>query len=387
MNKVRMGLIGAGGIGNLHMSYFEKVEGLEFTAVADIDPDAMQAAVEKYGVEGFDTGQALIDSGKCDAVLISTPHYDHPVLAQAAMKANLHVLTEKPVAVTAKAAAETNALAKRKKKLVYGAMFQMRTARTWAKVKQLVEDGEIGEMKRMSWIVTSWFRTQAYYDSGGWRATWDGEGGGVLLNQCPHNLDMLCWVCGTPTRVIAQIALGKYHKIEVEDDVTAYLEFKNGATGLFVTTTGEAPGTDRFEIAGDRGRLVVEGGAIEIIKTDLPVSDFCKNSEERFAKPPTSRMTVDPGKGGNSHQMITQNFVNTILKSEELLAPATEGLHGLELSNAMIMSGLENKPIEIPTPRDKYEQLIRKLARQSKPKKTKPRKKKTKKDDMGSSFH
>ncbi|OGV63479.1 MAG: hypothetical protein A2498_09220 [Lentisphaerae bacterium RIFOXYC12_FULL_60_16] len=371
MKPVRLGVIGCGGMGSSHISYFDKVNGLAFTAVADILPAAVKRHTEKHpNLKGFSSGAALMKSGLVDAVLIATPHYDHPVLTRLAFQHGLHVLCEKPVAVTAGEAERTNqAYRKVKGKVVFGVMFNQRTSPAWRKVRQMVTEGWLGEITRVNWIITNWFRSQAYFNSGGWRATWGGEGGGVLINQCPHNLDLFQWFVGMPVEVTAQVALGKYHRIEVEDEVIATMRFKNGATGVFITSTGESPGTNRLEITGDRGRLVTDGGStIEFIHTEQSVSTFCKTTLERFANVPATRMTIEVPAGaawGGQHQQVTQNFVNAITQGETLIAPGTEGIHGLELGNAMLMSGLLGKPVKLPTPRGAYAALIRKLAKRS----------------------
>lgn len=373
LHHVRLGVIGCGGMGSAHIQYLDKVEGLTLAAVADIHADAVRKQVEKMpGLAGFSSGAELMASGRVDAVLIATPHYAHPPLTRLAFKHQMHVLCEKPVAVTAQEAEETNrAYRKDGDGLVFAAMFNQRTSTTWKKVKQMIDEGWLGKITRANWIITNWFRSQAYYNSGGWRATWAGEGGGVLLNQCPHNLDLFQWFVGMPTEVTALVALGKYHKIEVEDEVSALMTFKNGATGAFFTSTGESPGTNRLEITGDRGRLVTDGGpTIEFIHTEQSVSEFSRTTAETFATVPASKMLIEapPGPTGvGQHQQVTQNFVNAILHAEPLIAPGTEGIHGLELGNAMLMSGLLGKPVKLPTPRAAFARMIKGLAEKSAP--------------------
>lgn len=366
MDQVRVGLIGLGGIAQLHLGTFPKIKRLQFTAGADIDSSAVAKVVEKHDVKGFDDGIKLLDSGLVDAVIICTPHYQHPVFAMAAFERGIHVLTEKPVAVTAKAAAEVNQAHRKHPQIVYSAMFQQRTHPAWKKVRAMVAAGEIGEILRVNWIISNWFRTQSYYDSGGWRATWKGEGGGVLINQCPHNLDLFQWFVGMPEKVQAVVGLGKYHDIEVEDDVTAMMSFANGATGVFITSTGEAPGTNRLEICGDHGKLVVDEMKITFDKNEVPCREFCGTSKERFASPPRSRYMIEPARSDEGHHVITQNFINAILDGEPLIAPGEDGIHGLELGNAMLMSGITGQPVSVPTDRDAFDQLIQKLAAESK---------------------
>jgi predicted dehydrogenase len=385
MKEVRFGLIGHGNMGTHHAGYLNDVDGACLTAVADRDPEKREKAKAKNpDVDIYEDGAELIRKAKnIDAVLIATPHYDHPPLTKAAFKKGLHVLCEKPVAVTAAAADKVNkAYAKMKKKPVYGAMFQQRTRPDMQAVKRMIDDGTIGELKKVVWLINDWFRTQAYYDSGGWRATWSGEGGGVLINQCPHNLDLLTWFCGLPKRVIAIASLGRYHNIEVEDDVTALLEYENGATGVFVTSTGEAPGTNRLEIHGDKGKLVLGDGQLTLTRLHTPASEFCAKSPNSFATPAQDKHIIEVGGKSTGHRGITENFVGAILRDEPLLASATEGIKGLELGNAMLMSGLLGEPVKIPTPRAKFEQMLKEMGEKS----TFTKKVRKAKVDMGASF-
>jgi len=353
------------------MTVFKEVPRYKFVAASDNVPAALDKVVAEHGVKGFADGMELIKSGLCDAILIATPHYFHPVYAVAGLDAGLHVLTEKPVAVTVKAADEMNQAAARNPKQKFGVMFQMRTTPMWRKMRELITTGQIGEIRRVQWTATAWFRTQAYYNSGTWRATWEGEGGGVLLNQCPHNLDLLYWLTGQPKRITANIALGKYHQIEVEDDVTAFLEYANGATGVFIASTGEHPGSGHFEIMGDRGRLsILPDGKIEFVRTEVPVDQFCRTTKVAWSTPQTERIVIETPSGG-SHKNIHENFAAAICDGVPLIAPAVEGVNSLEMANGMIMSGLTGKPVDLPLDRGAYEKLLAKLIKEAKARKKK----------------
>lgn len=368
MDKVRLGVIGCGGMGRNHMREMKNVTRLELVAGADSFAENVATAEKEFGLKGFSDGYELIKSGMVDAVLVATPHYFHPPYTIAALKAGLHVLSEKPVAVTAKAAQAMNDEAAKHPKQVFGVMYQMRTSAKYRRAKQIISSGELGEIQRVAWTATDWFRTQAYYDSGSWRATWEGEGGGVLLNQCPHNLDVLCWLTGLPSRVTAHIGLGKFHKIEVEDDVTAYLEYPNGATGVFITTTGEAPGTNYFEIIGDRGRLVIGGNYLEFSQTEGSIREYCKTNSGRMNVPPFKTTREEFG-NQVLHRELMQAFVDAILDGKAPAAPGVEGIMSVELANAMIMSGIKGKPIDLPMNRDAYDRLLKQLIKQSKERK------------------
>ena len=278
MDKVRLGIIGYGKIGSQHGKSIlaGKIPEVELAAVADVDPDRLSEAKKTFGdgLPVFETASALIHSGICEAVLISVPHYDHPSIAIEAMEAGLHVLVEKPAGVYTKQVERMDQTAREHPELVYCIDFNQRTNPLYQKVKDLLDSGELGQRKRVIWIVTDWYRSQSYYDQGGWRATWDGEGGGVLLNQNPHNLDLWQWMCGMPKRVKANVYYGKHRKIEVEDDVTALVEYENGAIGCYITTVGDAPGTNRLEIDGERGKIVVEDGKLIFYRLRISEPDF-----------------------------------------------------------------------------------------------------------------
>jgi len=367
MEHVRLGVIGCGGMGQNHMRCFGEIPQIKFTAASDSFGDNLKKVVDQYGVKGFEKGEDLLDSGEVDAVLIATPHYFHPTYAIAAFERGIHVLSEKPVAVTAKAAQAMNDAHAANSKLVFAVMYQLRAMPKWQRMKAMIASGVLGEIQRVHWTATAWFRTQAYYNSGGWRATWAGEGGGVLLNQCPHNLDMLCWLTGMPTRVNAQMAFGKYHDIEVEDEVTAVLDYANGATGVFIASTGEAPGNDYLEIVGDRGRITSQsrkGGVIEWTDLGYSAKEYCHASASRMGVPAPTQVEITPPQGG-THKDIHANFADAILHGTPLIAPGVEGIQSVELANAMIMSGIQKQAVNIPTDREAYEALLADLIAKS----------------------
>lgn len=350
MEKVKLGVIGLGNMGSGHTQNILAGKTPEITLAAAADRREARRAWAQDNLPGvplFTEGSQLIASGLCDAVLIATPHYQHPTLAQEAFSQGLHVMCEKPAGVYTKAVREMNAAADQSGK-VFGMMFNQRTNCLYRKMRQMVQEGQLGQLKRVNWIITDWYRTQIYYDSGDWRATWSGEGGGVLLNQCPHQLDLLQWICGLPQRVQAFCHEGKWHDIEVEDDVTAYLEFPGGATGVFVTTTGDAPGTNRFEVTGTLGKLVCEDGALRFWRLAQDERDFCRTSQEGFQKPDCQEVPIETDGENPQHVGVLNAFAANILRGEPLVADGREGIGGLTLSNAMHLSSWLQKPVDIP---------------------------------------
>ena len=351
MTKVRLGIIGVGNMGSGHAANIlaGKCPEIELTAVADRRKARRQWAKDTLpeGTAIFEEGSDLIQSGLCDAVHICTPHYQHPTLAMEAFAAGLHVMCEKPAGVYTKAVREMNEAAEKSGK-VFAMMFNQRTNCVYRKMHEMVHSGQLGELKRVNWIITDWYRTQIYYDSGDWRATWDGEGGGVLLNQCPHQLDLLQWICGLPKTVQAFCQEGKWHDIEVEDDVTAYLQFANGATGVFVTTTGDAPGTNRFEVTGTLGKLVCENDKLTFWKLAQDEREFCRTATEGFAQPQCQQVEVETDGENLQHVGVLNAFAGKILHGTPLVAEGTEGLGGLTLSNAMHLSSWLGRAVDIP---------------------------------------
>jgi predicted dehydrogenase len=365
MNKVRIGIIGMGNMGKYHAEYLlaGKVNRAELTAVCSTSPGKL----EKYKpLKIYDNGEKLIRSGDIDAVVIATPHYQHTSLGIAAIDAGLHLMVEKPISAH-KADAERLIAARRKKpNLVFGAMFQLRTDPRYMKIRKLIQDGDLGAIVRTNWIITDWFRTEAYYASGGWRATWKGEGGGVLLNQCLHQLDMLQWLCGMPSHVRGFCQIGRYHNIEVEDNVSIYLEWPNGATGIFVSSTGESPGTNRFEICGTRGKVLLENNKLTFIRNEADMIDFSKTARSAFARPDVWNVDIPFENTPAQHATLMQNFVDAILDGAPLLVPGEEGIHSVELANVMLYSSLVNQTITLPMDSVAFEKKLQELIASSK---------------------
>ncbi len=362
MEKIKLGIIGLGNMGHAHIKNI--TEGLcpsvELAAICDILDEPMAAAKEMApDVPAFKDAVEMLDSGLINAVLVAVPHYDHPRYAIEAFRRGIHVMIEKPAGVYAKQVREMNEEAD-KAGVKFGIMFNQRTNPLYRKAREIVSGGELGERKRLVWIVTNWYRTQAYYDSGSWRATWNGEGGGVLLNQAPHNLDLWQWIFGMPKRIRAFSSVGKYHNIGVEDDVTIYGEYEDGATAVFITTTGEAPGTNRLEISGDRGKIVIEGGKLKWWKLKTPERELCFTSKKGFLSPDTEyeEFSEKPPKG---HPEVLEAFARGILYGEELIADGREGINSLSISNAAYLSQWTNGFADIPTDEELFIKYLTEL--------------------------
>ena len=359
MEKIRLGIIGMGNMGSGHLQNI--LDGccpsITVTAFADTNPEKLNRAAKKLpSAACFPDTVSMLESGLVDAVLIAVPHYDHPTCALECFQRGIHVITEKPAGVYLRQVREMNEAA-RKSGVVFAIMFNQRTNPLFLRAKEIVQGGLLGAPKLLILIVTNWYRTQSYYDSGDWRATWGGEGGGVLLNQAPHNLDLWQWIFGIPQRIRAFCSFGKYHNIDVEDDVPIYGEYANGATAVFVSTTGEAPGTNRLEISGDLGKLVLEDGKLKWWKLKAPEREFCFSQKEGFYEAPfTYEEYSAPTPDG--HPIVLENFAQSILNGAELIAKGEEGIRSLSISNAAYLSTWTNDWVELPGDEALFEKYL-----------------------------
>ena len=362
MENVRYGVIGIGNMGTSHSGWLAggKIPGATLTAVCDIDEKRRAWAKENLPeVAVFEDYKELLDSKLVDAVIIAVPHYLHPEMAIEALKRNINTMVEKPAGVYASQIREMNAEAEKHPDVKFAMMFNQRTNPLYQKVKEILDAGTIGELRRVTWIITSWWRTQKYYDSSAWRATWAGEGGGVLVNQAPHQLDLLQWLCGMPSLMEAHLKYGSHRDITVEDDVTAYFEYPNGATGTFITCTHDALGTDRLEIHGDNGKIIItDSKCVTVKKMDKPEDVWNHELDFRqmlaLVKGQTQQKLYTeetfecPENWDQQHIDVLINFTNAIAKGEELIAPGAEGIKAVEIANAMFLSDWLGHAVTIP---------------------------------------
>ena len=369
MEKLKLGIIGFGNMGTGHAKNVAegKVPAMELGAICDCAPARQEAAGQLYpGVPVFSDAAEMFESGLCDAVIIATPHYDHPTLAIEAFRHNLHVITEKPAGVYTGQVKEMNAAAAASDK-VFGIMYNQRTNPVYQKLREMIRKGELGHIKRVTWIITTWYRPQAYHDSSTWRSAWKTEGGGALINQNPHQLDLWQWLFGMPDRIYARASFGKYYNIEVEDDVMAFFEYEGGTTGEYITSTGEAPGTNRLEIACDMGQVVVENNRILFHRNTVSEREFNASNKIPFGKPECWECTVPADfSGGPQHVGILNNFADAVQNGSALLAPGEEGILGLTISNAIHLSAWTGETVDVKHfPDDRFYELLQEKIRTS----------------------
>ncbi len=375
---VRFGIVGIGNMGSSYCGWLTEgaIPGGVLAAVCDVSKERRQWARETLpdGVAVFEDAEALFASGLADAVMIVTPHYFHPPLAISALEHGLHVLVDKPAGVYADQIRQMNEAAARRPNQRFAMMFNQRTNPLYQRLKAILDAGEIGEIRRVNWLITSWWRTHKYYASSPWRATWWGEGGGVLVNQAPHQLDLLQWLCGMPARARGYLRYGSHRRITVEDDVTAYFEYPNGATGVLVTCTHDAVGSDRLEIQGDRGKIIVENSSTATVRRMFKPEDVL--SEELDFR---QMLAIVKGQGGEKlyeeetftypeywdiqHIDVMKNFVSSVETGAPLIAPGSEGIRAVEISNALHLSSWLEEMVELPVDGALfYEKLQEKIA-------------------------
>ena len=365
MDIVRFGIVGTGGMGNGHARNMPRISEVRLTAVCDTNPEALHAAMDDYEVPGFATHTELLDSGLVDAILVATPHYFHPPIAIDAMKRGIHVISEKPMAVTV-AAADAMIEVARESGVVFGVMFQQRTRPISQAAKKLVDKGRLGPLYR-TLLIDAHFRSQAYYNSASWRATWKGEGGGVLLNQAPHGMDIFTWLGGMPSRVVANVVT-RQHDIEVEDEASALLEYPNGAVGYLIETVNEVPTSQRIELCGEYGKLVLDNTGLHFWEVEGGVQAFSDTTNAMWGRPQAVEVQVPLEERETGHAAIVRNVAQAILHGEALIAPGNDALAGLELANAMLLSGHKGKPMDIPLDRSEYDSFIAEMQATSKEK-------------------
>ena len=355
MSVIRFGIIGVGGMGNGHARNLPQIPEVELTAVCDISPAALNLATENYGVPGFDRHEDLLNSGLVDAVIVATPHYFHPPISVAAMEKGIHVISEKPIAVTVSGAEWMNETAS-KTGVIFAVMFQQRTFPVYQAAKKLVAEGKLGELYR-TLMVDTHFRSQAYYNSAGWRATWKGEGGGVLLNQAPHGMDIFTWLTGMPSKVSAQVNT-RQHDIEVEDEAAALLEYPNGAIGYIIETVNEVPNGTRIELCGEKGKLVLDSQGLQFWQVQPGVKAYSDASPEMWGRPEVVKQEIALVDREQGHSAIVRNVAMAILRGQPLISPGTDAIYSLELANAMILSGHRGEPVYLPVDRKAYDTFI-----------------------------
>ncbi|GIO54716.1 Gfo/Idh/MocA family protein [Paenibacillus cineris] len=389
VQKVKLALVGLGNIGRTHIHNIKSMEQIELVGVCDTVQERADRFAAECSTTAYYSHLELFEQSGLEAVIIAVPHYSHPAIASDAFERGIHVLCEKPLAVHVNDAKLTiDAYAEAKKKfpdLVFGMMFQERTLPYYKKIKEVVGSGELGQLTRATWINTAWFRSQSYYDSGDWRATWAGEGGGILTNQCPHNLDFYQWVFGIPARISGHAHIGKYHHIEVEDEVTAYFEHDNGMIGHFIVTTAESPGVNRLEIVGENGRLLYENNKLRIYRNHISMLKHLRETQDGFGNVEYEEEEIEVDTSVETgHKVVTEKFIRKISTGKgELIAEGTEGIRSVTIANGIMLSSFTKQMVAVPFDADQYEELLQELISTSKFQKSVSKELKT---DMTQSF-
>ena len=378
-NKVRLGIIGLGAQGSMYAGFIQDgmVPNIEIAAICDVDLAKAQVVESKYpGLAFYEDYLAMLDSGDVDAVVTCVPHYLHPEMGIEALKRNIHALVEKPAGVYTKQVKELNAFAETKPELTFAIMFNQRNNPLYQKIKDIVDGGELGAIRHTSWIITTWWRPQGYYEQSAWRATWGGEGGGVLVNQAPHQLDLWQWICGIPQSVYAKVAFGFRRDIAVEDEVTAVIDYGDGATGIFITAVHDLVGTDRFEILGDNGKIVVDNSlTATVTRLKKPERELSEGMDmQDVMKLFTGQLDTEnyysseviefESKWGAQHTGVLENFAANILDGTPLIAPGSDGINGVRLANAIHLSSWTGREVSLDFDEDEYLSELNKRIRE-----------------------
>ena len=387
LKKIRYGIVGVGSQGGFSARYLTggttmmgaAPTNTELGALCDIDPAKRTMCEIMYPeVPFFDDYRDMISSGKVDAIVTTVPHYLHTEMAIYALEHGMAVMVEKPAGVYAKAVREMNECAARHPEVPFGIMFNQRTNKLYQQLRELVAGGSMGQIRRTNWIINSWWRPDSYYRQSAWRATWGGEGGGVLVNQAPHQLDLFQWICGIPCKVYAKVRYGVGRDIVVDNDVTATLTYPNGATGVFITCTHDIIGTDRLEIDMDGGKIVVEDSKKATV---YRLKRFENDINATIKQEETSRLFMGGGEGkiydveefentdgwGVQHGQVLTNFAAHILDGTPLLAPGSDGINGVNLANAILLSSWLGREVDLPVDEDLYlAELNKRIAQEGK---------------------
>lgn len=367
---VRLGIIGVGTQGSTYARFIAegRVPHMSIGAFCDTSEDALETAREAHpGIATFGTPEELMVSGLVDAVIICAPHFDHPRLAIASLEAGIPTIVEKPAAVHTRQVRRMNEVAQKHPEVPFAIMFNQRNNPLYRRIKEIVDAGEIGEILRSTWIITTWWRPQGYYEQSAWRATWGGEGGGVLVNQAPHQLDLWQWICGVPRSVFAKAGFGSRRDIPVEDEVTALVDYGEGRTGTFITCTHDLQGTDRLEILGTAGKIIVERSRTATVhryaRPEKEVSDSVPSSEVKSLMSGdhpaleglvSTESFEESSVWGTQHSGVLENFARHLLFGEKLLAPGTEGITGVRLANAIHLSAWTGREVPLDLDEDEY---------------------------------
>lgn len=378
MKKIRFGLVGCGVMGKAHISYIRQFsQDAELVGLCDVNRELAESLAAELGAKAYSDYKELINKNNIDAVIIATPHYYHPDIAIWAFENDVHVLCEKPIAVHVKDANRMIEAYKRHSHLKFGVVYSRRTAPLWRELKELIDRGELGRIYRIDWTITDWFRTECYYSSGGWRGSWSGEGGGVTVNQCPHQFDLFYWLFGLPDRLIAIGGFGKYHRnITVDDEIIAMGEWNDGKVFTLKVSTSEYPGSNRLEIASDRGILEVSEKVADVInfrRTMDSVEYVIRNSTTWTSGTKVWEVKI-PIIRRNDYEGtqcdIVRNFIDCLLGREsDLIAPGVEGLGSVMLGNALVLAGFYKRWVELPIDADEYLAFLNERIEEEKKKK------------------
>lgn len=368
-DKIRVALVGVGVMGSKYadMIVSGEVKNMVLTGVVARNLKAQEWAAILVNAEGLhpnvyrDVDDMFAHADDFDAVIIVTPHKTHEEIAVRAFELGKHVLCDKPAGATIGQAQNMTAASKQYDK-VYGMIFHQHRYPKYLYIKQALENGELGELKRMLMVNSRYFRTAHYHQSGSWRSSWNGEGGGALINQGAHILDIWQWLFGMPQKIYAEIPFGKYNEFKVDDEATISMRYENGATGVFMLTTGEAVWQERLEIVGTKGRMLLEDDILHIYRYSKDSTEYIAtedvNSREHLA---ITEEVINFGKAEEPYVEILENFAEAVISGDSsiLIAPGEEAINQLMLTNGAYCSAWKGMPVCLPLDAEEYEATFR----------------------------
>jgi len=330
-------------------------EKINVVAGCDINVEAGQQQTTEIGCAFYEDYRQMLAEVKPDVAVIVTPHPLHPSMTIDCLRAGCHVLVEKPMAIDVASADEMIEEAKKSGRIL-AINFQQRFRPVIEKARAIIAAGEIGPLVR-TLSVEPWFRTAFYYRTAVWRAKWTSEGGGVLLNQAPHTLDLLCHLAGMPRKVWGWTRT-LYHAIEVEDTAQAMLEYPNGAPGYLTVSTTEVGVEQRVQIVGEKGAIELVGDKMTVYRIHPSTREFMTGSTEMFAKPETVAEMLDLPDTSGAHVAVYRDLKAAIQEGRPPRADGREAIMSLELANAITLSSYSGQPVTLPLDRKAYGELL-----------------------------
>jgi len=354
---IRIGIAGIGFIAEEYIKLITagRIQNAEVRALSSRNRSHMEAVKEKYQLDAvlFTDYEAMLSSGLIDAVMICTPHFHHPGMAIKAIRRGIHTMIEKPVGIFPEELRELAESLQTHPDVKAGVLYCRRTNPIYQQIKDFLDSGELGQLKRVTWIITnaSVYRTQAYYNSATWRGTYVGEGGGLLLNQVSHHIDMLVWLLGLPKAIQANCYSAVERNIEVENEVSITMEYPGQAIGQFISSTREFPGTNRLEISCSKAQLILENEKdLTVRKLGVEETEFNRTTNIPFAFIPYEEEihNFEPYENPEIQARIVNNFISAVTDGKPIACPVEDAIRSQQFIIGAYLSSWQEKKLTLP---------------------------------------